>query len=751
MTRASTAAATVCVLALLLAAAVSAHSDPVTLAVNFDAGRPWANVAAGNPFPLGSGWELAPGREGQGLRVAADDGSLAFDATANVPHERGTIALWLRPDDPSIFTDGKRHCVFALPRSVTGMYATPQRWESAGLALSLRKTEANTLELLAHPGGGVYPDGWIGIPLVSADLSGLSATNWHRIAVSWDWPTRTVTLVIDAEAHRGAIPEQLTEPWPYHVLVLGNTGSGSPFEQEPLGATVDDLVVLDVPWAEARTILEAGPIPAQAAPPPPELCAAPTLFPEDATLSQLECICRRHLEALVRAQEQGGSGGWNLAVTWPSLLCVMGGKARLPETDGYFVASKDNHTAFAALLLGWGYEALGDERYLQAAERTGQMYLRTQSDEGWWINSYVFENGTYVPTKSAVWVQDHALTGPMMLLMQLHRLTGKPEYRHAAERCADFLVRIQNANGSWSHHYDQEAGVAMTARGTPGGGEINDYGTSGPIEALLYMHRLTGKPEYRAAALRGADWQVEVFIDNGKVAGWAAQYDDQDRPVVARNFEPASVASYGARWAAPGLCLAYAETQDDRYLAPLRRAADWFDAHEVEPGRWWDDHEIETGRPIAMHANQIYYLDDPAQVQAYTTAAGRAPTPGTSGRPDILRNLVNAAISKPWGAISGPPTVEGLQRSVPGEAQFVAEYYLTSPNQSFRPEPGMFLYDAKAGPAMTLQPHQVVRLLGTLMRARAARGEVPIDAPMLRRVEDSTMHWNAALPVPEGL
>ena len=118
------------------------------------------------------------------------------------------------------------------------------------------------------------------------------------------------------------------------------------------------------------------------------------------------------------------------------------------------------------------------------------------------------------------------------------------------------------------------------------------------------------------------------------------------------------------------------------------------------------------------------------------------------GRLDLLRNMANAAITKPWGAVSDPPTVEGLQASVPGEAQFLSEHFLTNPSQSYRDDPGMFLYDARAGLAMTLQPHQVVRLLGTLMRARAARGEVPIDAPVLRRIEDATMHWNAAMPVP---
>ncbi len=440
----------------------------------------------------------------------------------------------------------------------------------------------------------------------------------------------------------------------------------------------------------------------------------------------------------------------------------MGAKARLPETDGYFLASKDNHTAFGALLLAWGYEALGDERYLQAAERTGAMYLQTQSDEGWWINSYVFERGAYLPSKEKVWLQDHAQTGPMMLLMYLHRLTGEEPllmylhrltgeepYREAAMRCADFLVRIQNANGSWSHHYDQELGLGVTSRGEPGGGEVNDYGTSGPIEALIHMHRLTGRDEYRAAALRGADWQADALIDNGKVVGWAAQYGDDNHPVPARHFEPASVTTYGARWAAPGLCVAYAETQDDRYLDPVRRAIEWLEANQAEPGRWWWDYEIETGRPMQMWQDEIFYMDDPVQVQAYTDARGGAPQPGTWGRTDILANMVRAAVDKPWGTISSPPTRASLEGYVPGEAQHLAEYYLTSPNQSYRREQGMFLYDARAGLAMTLQPHQVVRLLGLLMCARAARGDVPLDAPMLRRVEDSTMRWNAALPVPD--
>jgi len=733
-------------IALILITHLAAAQD--TLYVDFSEGRQWARTAGGNAFPLGSGWEVTP--EGT-LRITDREGYLAFDATDNVPHETGTIALAIDAGEPGFWADGKRHCLFALSRSVTGMFAEPERWETAGLALSLHKSERNTLDLIVHRGGGVALTFDEAEPLISVDVSGYPGDE-STVAVSWDWSQRKIWLAPGDEVQQAPIPEQLTEPWPYHMLVVGNAGTSSPFGQEPLGATVDELSVVDVPYdrwaaeqAGATRVLPASP------PELPVLCDAPTIFPDDALLGRIECVCRRNLEMLVRAQELAGSGGWNLAVTWPSLMCVMGRKSRLPETDGYFLGSKDGHTAFGAIFLAWGYEALGDERYLQAAERTAQMYLRTQADGGWWINSYVCEDGEYLPTKDMILLQDHAQTGPMMLLMYLHRLTGNEAYRDAAVRCADFLVRAQNPNGSWSYIYDPEQGVGLTAQRTPGGGEVNDYGTSGPIEALLHMGQLTGKPEYREAALRGADWLTQVMIDSGKVAGWAAQYNADNEPIPARHFEPASVAIYGARWAAPGLVAAYWETRDEKYLDPLRTVIDWLEANEAEPGRWWNDYEVETGRPIQMWERKLYYLDDPAQVRAFTEVSGRTPRTNTIGRPDILRGMVQNAVERPWGKIVPPPTQEGLARYVESQASFLAEHFFTNPSQGFDEERGMFLYAAKAGPATTLHPHQCIRLLELLHKARAASGDVPLDEPMLRRYDLSTMHWPAALPVPEGM
>lgn len=716
-----------------------AASAAVTLQVDFDQPQPWATIAAGNPFPLGSGWAVGEG----GLRLTQPDGYLAWDATENVPAAVGTITVRVGAGDAPIWADGQEHCFLVLVRSVTGMFSDSARWDRAGLSLRLRKSAANALELEALPGGGVGLNDREAVPLASLDVAARAA-GAATVRVSWDWDRRLVWLALDdQEPVTAAIPAQLTEPWPYHMLVVGNRGTSSPFEEHPIGLAVDSLTVED-------RALDVAPSPPLAGAPPaaPVLCDTPTLFTDDELLGKLECITRRSLEMIARAQEQAGSGGWNVAVLWPSLMTVMGAKARLPETDGYLLSSKDGHTAFGGMFLAWGAEALGDERYLAAAERTGRMYLETQADGGWWINSYVHEDGRYLPTKETILLQDHAQTGPMCLLMILHRLTDKPEYRDAAVRSADFLASAQNKNGSWSYIWDPEQKAGLTAQRTPGGGEVNDYGTSGPLEALLQMWRLTGKQEYREAALRGADWLTQVFIDNGQVAGWAAQYNLDNEPIPARHFEPASVAIYGARWAAPGLVAAYWETKDDKYLVPLRRAIAWLQEHQAEPGRWWNDYEVSTGRPIQMWQRKIYYLDDPAQVAALTEASGRAPQTVTSGRPDLLQGMVEAAVRQPWGKIAAPPTPASLASYVETQAPFLADHYLR-PELSYRDDLGMFLYDAKAGPATVLQPHQVVRLLELLYKARAARGDVPLDAAMLRRAELTTIDWNAALPVPE--
>ncbi len=141
-----------------------------------------------------------------------------------------------------------------------------------------------------------------------------------------------------------------------------------------------------------------------------------------------------------------------------------------------------------------------------------------------------------------------------------------------------------------------------------GAGEVNDYGTSGPVQALLWMHQLTGEQRYREAALNGADWLVDVLIETDEVVGWAGQYDADNQPLAARHHEPPAVTQYAPRWAADGLFAAWRATHNDKYLEPIRKVLAWFAENETPDGGWWWDYDIATGRPIEMYQRTIYFV-----------------------------------------------------------------------------------------------------------------------------------------------
>ncbi|MFW6156982.1 MAG: pectate lyase, partial [Armatimonadota bacterium] len=537
---------------------------------------------------------------------------------------------WVRSGDANIFADGRPHCLAALCRTTEGMIDDKALWPKQGLALSLRKSEGNTMDLTAHVGGDEWNWDAEEAVVASADVSGLAPAQWHHLAFSWDFESRGMWLIVDDMVVEGEIPGTVERPHEYLAAIFGNTYEYRAEGQEPLDGMMDEIAILSVPWPEAQQVMAANAPLTAARPEDPTWTAEATLFPEDENLARIEQVARQHLKMMLETQRHGG---WVLNIKWPSKL-QWTAKYRMPEPRNQIWLSKDSHTAFGAAEMLFAYEAMGDERYLEAAKATVEMYLTTQHPQfGLWHHAYFYEDGEYIPEAGHhALIQDHAQTGPLLLLCYLHRVTGEQKYLDAAKKGADFLITAQNPNDSWPHHWLLESQTGVTARGIEGGGEVNDYGTSGPVQALLNMHEYTGDERYREAALRGADWLVEAFIDTGELAGWAGQYDAQNNAVEARHFEPPSVTQYAARWAAGGLYAAYRETGDEKYLTPMERVLEWFDENAVMVDgeeAWWWDYEVETGRPIRMYRNEIYYLDDPEDVQEIMeiTAADKPPRP----------------------------------------------------------------------------------------------------------------------------
>ena len=740
-------------IALLLTVAVAACAqgpgarwagdDAVTFYLDFEDGT-YAWKAAGNPYQFGSEFELVDaGLAGRAWRNTSKMGYLGFDGLDNVPLEAGTVSMYVKSGERNIFADGRAHSICALPRTIEGMVAQRELWPAQGLALALRKTEADTLDLIAHIGGDEWMWGSEPVVLASTDVSGLAPDAWHHLAFSWDFATRTVWLAVDGAAVEGAIPEVIERPHEYLCAIFGNTQEYRAEDQQPLDGLLDEIAILSVPWPQAQQIMAADAPLTAARPEDPRWTAEATLFPDDPDLARCEQVARQHLKMLVETQRHGG---WCLNVKWPSRL-QWTAKFRMPEPRNMIWLSKDAHTAFAAAELLFAYEALGDEQYLQVARSTADMYLAAQDPElGSWIHGYYYDDGVYVPDTANPLIQDHCQTGPLMLLCYLHRVTGEERYLDAAKRSAEFLMRAQNPSGSWSHHWDVARGLGVAAHGAERGGEVNDYGTAAPVSTLLSMYRYTGEERYRDAALRGADWLLAAFIDTGALAGWAGQYDEANQPVAARHFEPPSVTQYAARWAASGLFAAYSVTLDEKYLAPVRRVLEWFDANQVGDEGWWWDYDVPTGRPISMYGREVYFLDDPAQVQAYLAATGSdtPPRPADSVNVAGLRYQFEQIEQYPQGRIMDRPTQEELAAYVADAAPRYVAAYIDGGSPPLNERVGLYTWDSQAGLGTNLVRHQCVRICDLLMRARAARGDIPADNPLLRRI-DAFVGWNKIL------
>ena len=197
------------------------------------------------------------------------------------------------------------------------------------------------------------------------------------------------------------------------------------------------------------------------------------------------------------------------------------------------------------------YDLLGDKKYLRVALDLADYYLRVQEPEGFWHYAHIVKpdgsarrlelkeaNG-----KAVCRIQDTHQTGCFGLMLYAWRVTGEQKYLDAAKRCGDYLLSIQNENGSWPDwwipghkHSDpnprQKAGIIS-------GGSYNDGATTGGLEMMLVMYHLTRDPKYVARVPRLGQWIFDTQLGQGKVRGWCQQYDLDNKPAAARHFETA--------------------------------------------------------------------------------------------------------------------------------------------------------------------------------------------------------------------
>jgi PelA/Pel-15E family pectate lyase len=283
------------------------------------------------------------------------------------------------------------------------------------------------------------------------------------------------------------------------------------------------------------------------------------------------------------------------------------------------------------------YEATGDGRFLDAAKAAADALATGQLESGGWDYLVDFD-----PAKSVAWYRrtdvgripaaegakrrnvstfddDNTQSAIRLLLAVADVAKDSTEprdvrIREARDYALTKLLAAQRPNGGWPQRW---TGVPVDAREYPvqpatlpktyprehpktnynGYYTLNDNTHRDCVLTLLDAAKRLGRPEYRAAALKGGDFLLLAQLPEPQPA-WAQQYNAQLQPDWARAFEPPSVCSNESGGAMRLLVDLYLETGDEKYLEPLPRAIAWFKRSEIAPGTWARMYEIGTNTPI---------------------------------------------------------------------------------------------------------------------------------------------------------
>ncbi len=268
--------------------------------------------------------------------------------------------------------------------------------------------------------------------------------------------------------------------------------------------------------------------------------------------------------------------------------------------DWDIVVVRSPGTPSAVLTLLRGYRDLGDERYLETAQRAGDLLVALQLSTGGWYSEMP------VRGRGPVWwfgwtslhttIDDDVTPGAIRALLALWRATRQDAYRDAAERGIAFLLEQQLPTGAWPlgarPRWKQRLWRSYEDRST-----LNDGATTQTIVTLLMAGDLLGRPELEKAARRGGDWIVRSQHAPPQ-SGWAQQYESDGTPAPARRYERVALASWETRYAMEALLALADATGDKKYCAPVLAAARWLASTPIAPGCWARFYALETNTPL---------------------------------------------------------------------------------------------------------------------------------------------------------
>ncbi|HEX5789486.1 MAG TPA: pectate lyase [Woeseiaceae bacterium] len=329
------------------------------------------------------------------------------------------------------------------------------------------------------------------------------------------------------------------------------------------------------------------------------------------------------------------------------------------------------------LLDAW--QATHDEDYLEAARKAADAVVYGQTPAGGWHYFIDFEpaglDQWYADVASRfrygyeeyryyygnATFDDQVTPAAAAFLLRFYNLTLDPAYRAPVLEALDFVLEAQYPNGLWPqryplrHDYAHDGLPDYTSYST-----LNDGASQAAAELLLEAFATLGDPRYFDGARRAAEGLIAIQGPAGQAA-WAEQYGPDLRPVAARTHEPAGYVVRESLGALELLARFWLMTGDERYLAPMPQAIDWFErinrasAEERFPiPRYW---EPGSNRPVYVVRVDGRTPEGYGRY-AWTTEPGETDCDGNPCRGDGAPAVDVAAVERQYEEIAALATPE---------------------------------------------------------------------------------------------
>jgi PelA/Pel-15E family pectate lyase len=282
------------------------------------------------------------------------------------------------------------------------------------------------------------------------------------------------------------------------------------------------------------------------------------------------------------------------------------------------------------------YQVTRDTTFLDDARRAAEALAYGQLESGGWHYSIDFnpETDRYLrraiasrlseaqkaKRRNVTTFDDDNTQSCVRFLMALVQTAGESKnpsdgrIREALDYALAGLLRAQYSNGAWpqgylgkpynpADHPTKKASFPDDWRQLPKIKDywfhytLNDHAHARCVATMLEAHRRLGDARYLESAKRAGDFLIQAQLPEPQPV-WAQQYTFDMIPAWARKFEPPSVCSNESAGALRTLVDIYLATGDQRYLAPIPSAIEWFNRSRLPDGRWSRFYELKTNKPL---------------------------------------------------------------------------------------------------------------------------------------------------------